>query len=182
VNGQQVGERAVRAGYVAIIGRPNAGKSTLLNALLGQKLSIVTAKAQTTRHRILSILSEPDYQLILLDTPGIMTVRACFAVHRSAWTLAAWCGLRSECPCTHCFGGVLQHLCFALPHTRRELHGALQGMPLRGVLVILQSAGAAAAVGVRPALPQAEALFGAWSGARADAAQRSGRAHAALAL
>ena len=62
------------AGYVAIIGRPNAGKSTLLNALLGQKLSIVTAKAQTTRHRILSILSEPEYQLILLDTPGIMTV------------------------------------------------------------------------------------------------------------
>ncbi|KAK9842092.1 hypothetical protein WJX81_008104 [Elliptochloris bilobata] len=64
-----------KSGYVAIIGQPNAGKSTLLNALLGQKLSIVTAKAQTTRHRILSIISEPDYQLILLDTPGIMTTQ-----------------------------------------------------------------------------------------------------------
>ena len=70
---------ACRAGFVAIIGRPNAGKSTLLNALVGQKLSIVTAKAQTTRHRILSILSEPGSQLILLDTPGIMTVRAWYS-------------------------------------------------------------------------------------------------------
>lgn len=61
-----------RAGYVAVIGRPNAGKSTLLNALLGQKLSIVTPKAQTTRHRILAVLSEPDYQLVLLDTPGVI--------------------------------------------------------------------------------------------------------------
>lgn len=61
-----------RSGYIAILGRPNAGKSTLMNALLGQKLSIVTAKAQTTRHRILSLISEPEYQMVLLDTPGIM--------------------------------------------------------------------------------------------------------------
>lgn len=61
-----------RAGFVAIIGRPNAGKSTLLNSLLGQTLSIVTHKAQTTRHRVLGILSEPEYQAVFLDTPGII--------------------------------------------------------------------------------------------------------------
>ena len=64
-----------RAGFVAIIGRPNAGKSTLLNALLGQKLSIVTEKAQTTRHKILGIWSEEGHQAVFLDTPGIIDDR-----------------------------------------------------------------------------------------------------------
>jgi GTP-binding protein Era len=61
-----------KAGYAAILGLPNSGKSTLMNALLGQKLSIITNKPQTTRKRILGILSEKDYQIIFLDTPGIL--------------------------------------------------------------------------------------------------------------
>lgn len=61
-----------KAGYVTIIGNPNAGKSTLLNAFLGQKLSITSPKPQTTRKRILGILSEQDYQIVFLDTPGIL--------------------------------------------------------------------------------------------------------------
>lgn len=61
-----------KSGYAAIIGLPNSGKSTLLNTLLGQKLSIVTNKPQTTRKKILGILSDPGYQVIFLDTPGII--------------------------------------------------------------------------------------------------------------
>jgi GTP-binding protein Era len=62
-----------KTGYVAILGLPNSGKSTLLNALLGQKLSIITSKPQTTRKKILGILSEENYQIIFLDTPGILS-------------------------------------------------------------------------------------------------------------
>lgn len=62
----------MKSGFVSIIGKPNAGKSTLLNALLGQKLVITTPKAQTTRHRILGIDSETDYQIVYSDTPGVI--------------------------------------------------------------------------------------------------------------
>ena len=61
-----------RSGFVNIIGNPNVGKSTLMNALVGEKLSIVTAKAQTTRHRIMGIVNGEDYQIVYSDTPGIL--------------------------------------------------------------------------------------------------------------
>ncbi len=61
-----------KAGYVSIVGKPNAGKSTLMNALVGERLSIITRKAQTTRHRIMGIISGADFQIIYSDTPGII--------------------------------------------------------------------------------------------------------------
>ncbi len=63
------------AGFVGIIGNPNAGKSTLMNALMGQKLCIATPKVQTTRHRIVGVLNEGEYQLVFNDTPGIMQTK-----------------------------------------------------------------------------------------------------------
>lgn len=62
----------MKSGFVSIFGRPNAGKSTLLNALMGEKLAIVSPKVQTTRHRIKGIVTTPEYQIIFSDTPGII--------------------------------------------------------------------------------------------------------------
>ena len=62
----------MKVGFVNIFGKPNAGKSTLMNALMGEKLAIVSSKVQTTRHRIKGILTEKDYQLVFSDTPGII--------------------------------------------------------------------------------------------------------------
>ena len=61
-----------KAGFVNIIGNPNVGKSTLMNVLVGERLSIITSKAQTTRHRILGIVNDDDYQVVFSDTPGII--------------------------------------------------------------------------------------------------------------
>jgi GTPase len=75
-NGEpEVRESTFRSGYVTIIGEPNVGKSTLMNNLLKQKISIVTNKPQTTRHKVLGILSTDAFQIIFLDTPGIITPR-----------------------------------------------------------------------------------------------------------
>ena len=62
-----------RAGFVNIIGNPNVGKSTLMNALVGEKVSIITRKCQTTRHRILGLVNGEDFQIVFSDTPGILT-------------------------------------------------------------------------------------------------------------
>jgi GTPase len=65
-------ETNFKAGFVSILGKPNAGKSTLLNSIMGDKLAIVSSKVQTTRHRILGILTEPNFQMVFSDTPGII--------------------------------------------------------------------------------------------------------------
>lgn len=70
-----------KAGFVSIIGSPNVGKSTLMNKLLGEKLSITTSKAQTTRHRIKGILNHDDYQIVFSDTPGV--VNASYELHEA---------------------------------------------------------------------------------------------------
>ena len=64
--------KTFKSGYVAIVGKPNVGKSTLINDFLGCKLSIVTPKPQTTRKKIMGVLTKEDYQIVFYDTPGIM--------------------------------------------------------------------------------------------------------------
>ena len=74
-------ETTHKAGFVSIIGKPNVGKSTLMNQLVGEKLSIITSKAQTTRHRIMGILSGDDFQIVYSDTPGILNPQ--YELHKS---------------------------------------------------------------------------------------------------
>ncbi|MBX7124522.1 MAG: GTPase Era [Cyclobacteriaceae bacterium] len=73
-----------RAGFVSIVGRPNVGKSSLMNRLVGENLSIVTAKAQTTRHRIMGILNGERYQIVYSDTPGILEPK--YELHKAMMT------------------------------------------------------------------------------------------------
>ncbi|WNB18335.1 GTPase Era [Marivirga arenosa] len=74
-------ENQHKAGFVSIVGKPNVGKSTLMNALVGERLSIITSKAQTTRHRIMGILSGEDFQVVYSDTPGILSPQ--YELHNS---------------------------------------------------------------------------------------------------
>ena len=74
VNEQMVNEQMVhKSGFVNIVGNPNVGKSTLMNALVGERLSIITSKAQTTRHRIMGIVNGEDFQMVYSDTPGVLS-------------------------------------------------------------------------------------------------------------
>lgn len=68
----QLQDKKHRSGFVNIVGNPNVGKSTLMNQLVGEKLSVITPKAQTTRHRIIGIVNQPDYQIVYTDTPGVL--------------------------------------------------------------------------------------------------------------
>src|SRR2546427_11276181 len=77
-------KRSFRSGFVAVLGRPNAGKSTFVNRLVGQKVAIVTPRPQTTRNRILGIINRPHAQVVLIDTPGIHRARTVLGRHLMA--------------------------------------------------------------------------------------------------
>ena len=74
-------QKAFKSGFVSIVGKPNVGKSSLMNKLVGENVSIITAKAQTTRHRIMGILNGEDYQIVYSDTPGILEPR--YSLHEA---------------------------------------------------------------------------------------------------
>ena len=78
----------MRSGFVAILGKPNAGKSTLINALLGEKIAITTEKAQTTRNAILGILNEGDFQIVFIDTPGIHEAKTALGTYMNREALS----------------------------------------------------------------------------------------------
>ena len=78
----------MKSGFVAILGKPNAGKSTLLNTLLGEKIAITTHKAQTTRNAILGILNESDYQIVFIDTPGIHEAKTALGIYMNKEALS----------------------------------------------------------------------------------------------
>ena len=71
IDEEGTGREGYRSGYVALVGRPNAGKSTLLNRMVGEKIAAVSNKPQTTRHQIRGVITRPQGQIVLVDTPGV---------------------------------------------------------------------------------------------------------------
>lgn len=87
-----------KAGFVNIVGNPNVGKSTLMNALVGERLSIITSKAQTTRHRIMGIVNGEDFQMVYSDTPGACTPTTncksrCWSSRAPRWWTPMYCSM-----------------------------------------------------------------------------------------
>jgi GTP-binding protein Era len=92
-DGSSGGSAPHRAGFVAFVGRPNAGKSTLTNALVGEKVVITSSKPQTTRRVVRGIVTRPDAQLVLLDTPGLHRPRTLLGERLNAEVRTAWGGV-----------------------------------------------------------------------------------------
>ena len=86
-------EQEYRSGYVAIVGKPNVGKSTLMNHLVGQKVSITSRKPQTTRHQILGFLTDENCQFVFVDTPGLHTAKRTRAMRAG---FPQWKGIRGR--------------------------------------------------------------------------------------
>lgn len=117
-----------RAGHVALVGRPNAGKSTLLNALIGQRLAITSAKAQSTRQNVVGLLTSETSQMILVDTPGLLDPR--YALHRA---------MRASALAALADADVVLHIVDTTDASPRSLDELLgdDAVPLRNVITVL---------------------------------------------
>ena len=93
------GRRAFRSGFACFVGRPNAGKSTLTNALLGQKVAITSSRPQTTRHAVRGIVHRPDAQLVLVDTPGLHKPRTLLGERLNDLVRETYAGVDVICFC-----------------------------------------------------------------------------------
>ena len=86
-----------KAGFVNIVGNPNVGKSTLMNSLVGERISIITSKAQTTRHRIMGIVNTDDMQIVYSDTPGVLSPNYKLQESMLNFSQSARCGYIAVC-------------------------------------------------------------------------------------